>query len=138
MHIYVDGTALSRYLVDDAEHDAWIAWVVGREELLLTTPLAITELRQVADPQGIAARQCARDVADRITTVRFSDQALRTAAMASSVLPPFAALHLGVAVSDPEVGALATYDPLLAKVATIYGIEVLSPGRSTGWWERLA
>ena len=58
--------------------------------------------------------------------------------MASSVLPPFAALHLGVAVSDPEVGALATYDPLLAKVATIYGIEVLSPGRSTGWWERLA
>jgi predicted nucleic acid-binding protein len=138
MRIYVDGTALSRFLIDEADHEAWVDWVAEREDALLTTQLALTEMRQVADPRGLAARQCARDVADRIETVRFSDRVLATAAMAASVLTPFEALHLGVAVAHPEVGSLATYDARLAQVATIYGVDVVTPGRNHGWWERLA
>lgn len=138
MQIYVDGTALSRYLPDAPEHDAWTRWTASREDDLVTSPLALTELRQVAEPQGIEARQTARDVADRIAVVRFSDQSLETAAMAATVLPSFAALHLGLAVAEQDVTTIATYDALLARVAVIYGVDVASPGRGTTWWERLA
>lgn len=157
MRIYVDGTALSRYLVDDgatagagsdrveqadhserAEHAAWVEWATAHAAELVTTPLAIDELRRVAAPLGVAARQTARDVADAVEVVRFSDQALETAAMAASVLGAFESLHLGVAVSDPDVRTVATYSPLLATVAAIYGLEVVTPGRAPRWWERLA
>lgn len=44
MRIYVDGTALSRYLVDDVastdaadEHDAWVRWAAAHEADLVTT-----------------------------------------------------------------------------------------------------
>ncbi|NTW42638.1 MAG: hypothetical protein HGA44_22660 [Cellulomonadaceae bacterium] len=67
--------------------------------------------------------------------VRFSDQSLRSAAMASSVVPPFTAIHLGIAVAEPEIDRVATYDGPLARVAVIYGLEVVSPGRPGTWWD---
>ena len=138
MRTYVDGTALSRYLDGAVEHAEWTVWADEHVGSLVTSELALSELRREAEPRGIDARQTARDVADRIAVVRFSDQSLATAAMASAVLPPFAALHLGVAVAEPGVGAVATYDRVLAQVAVIYGIDVVSPGRAARWWERLA
>lgn len=138
MRTYVDGTALSRYLDGAVEHAEWTVWADEHVGSLVTSELAISELRREAEPRGIDARQTARDVADRIAVVRFSDQCLATAAMASAVLPPFAALHLGVAVAEPGVAAVATYDRVLAQVAVIYGIDVVSPGRAARWWERLA
>jgi predicted nucleic acid-binding protein len=134
MRIYVDGSALSRYLPDVPESAAWLGWVHGREQDLLTTPLALSELRQVAQTMDPAARQTAHAVGDRLEVVRFSDQTLRTAAMASTVLSPFAALHLGVAAAHPDVTTIATYDPLLARVAVIHGLAVLTPGRPERWW----
>ena len=134
MRIYVDGSALSRYLPDVPESAAWLLWVYGHEQDLLTTPLALSELRQVAQTMDLGARQTAHDVGDRIEVVRFSDQTLRTAAMASAVLSPFAALHLGVAAAHPDVTTIATYDPLLARVAVIHGLAVLTPGRAERWW----
>ena len=138
MQTYVDGTALSRFLEGAAEHAEWVAWAAEHDGSLVTSELALSELRREAEPRGIEARQTARDVADRLTVVRFSDQCLATAAMASSVLPPFAALHLGVAVAEPGVSVVATYYQLLAQVAVIYGVEVVSPGRAPRWWEGLA
>ncbi len=138
MRTYVDGTALSRYLDGAVEHAEWTVWADEHVGSLVTSELALSELRREAEPRGIDARQTARDVADRIAVVRFSDQCLATAAMASAVLPPFAALHLGVAVAEPGVAAVATYDRVLAQVAVIYGIDVVSPGRAARWWERLA
>src|SRR5262245_7829535 len=134
MRIYVDGSALSRYLPDVPESAAWLLWVHEREPDLLTTPLALSELRQVAQTMDLAARQTAHDVAERIEVVRFSDQTLKTAAMAAGVLSPFAALHLGVAAAHPDVTTIATYDPLLARVAVIHGVQVVTPGRPGGWW----
>jgi predicted nucleic acid-binding protein len=138
MQTYVDGTALSRYLDGAVEHADWLDWAADRAGSLVTSELALSELRRAAEPRGIDARQTARDVADRLSVVRFSDQCLAIAAMASSVLPPFAALHLGVAVAEPDVTAVATYDRVLAQVAVIYGIDVVSPGRAAQWWEGLA
>ena len=135
MLIYVDGSALSRSLAAGPESASWLRWSAEHADRLVTSPLGLTELRRVAAPLGAVARAQAHDIATRLEVVRFFDQSLRSAAMASTVLPPFAAIHLGIAVAHPDVDTVATYDVLLARVLTIYGLAVVSPGRPHGWWE---
>ncbi|WP_242448272.1 PIN domain-containing protein [Cellulomonas sp. WB94] len=136
MRIYVDGSALCRYLLDTDEAAAWRSWVATREPSLLTSPLALTELRRVADRGGPRLRAAAHDVAERLEIVRFSDQSLEWATRVTSVLSPFGALHLGIAVAHPDVATVATYDARLAAVAALHGLEVVTPGRPEGWWDR--
>lgn len=133
--IYVDGSALARFVLRLPESAAWQEWADRAVGRLVTTPLGLTELRRAADPLGIEARDAARAVADELTVVRFSDQTLKTAAMASTVLSPFASIHLGTAVAHPDIQAMATYDEVLARVAVIYALDVVAPGRPDGWWE---
>ena len=135
MLVYVDGSALSRYVIDAPESRQWRAWAAVHESSFVTSPLGFFELRRVADRLGFAGRARAHAVSERIAEVRFSDQTMKTAVMAWTVLSPFEALHLGVAASDPDIGPLATYDLLLARVAAIYGLSVVSPGRPDHWWE---
>ena len=135
MLVYVDGSALSRYLVDLPGSPQWREWAPAHESTFVTTPLGLTELRRVADHLDAAGRTLAHEVSERIAVIRFSDQTLATAAMARTVLTPFASLHLGAAASNPDVDAVATYDALLARVAVIYGLSVQSPGRRERWWE---
>ncbi|MCU1431326.1 MAG: hypothetical protein JWP95_431 [Actinotalea sp.] len=136
MLIYADGSALSRALTAGQESASWLRWSAENLDRLVTSPLGLTELRRVAAPLGAVARAQAHQVASRIAVVRFFDQSLRSAAMASTVLPPFQAIHLGMAVAHPDVDTVATYDPLLARVVVIYGLTVATPGRADGWWER--
>lgn len=136
MRIYVDGSALCRYLLDTDEAAEWRAWVATREPTLLTSPLALTELRRVADRGGPRLRAAAQDIVDRLEIVRFSDQALQWATRVTSVLSPFGALHLGIAVAHPDVTTVATYDARLATVAVLHGLAVVAPGRPAGWWDR--
>ena len=136
MQVYVDGSSLSRYLLDLPGHAQWCAWAAEHESTFVTTPLGLMELRRAAIGLEAPARTRAFEVREEIAVIRFSDQALETAAMALTVLSPFAALHLGVASSDPDISTLATYDKLLARVAVIYGLSVVSPGFGDGWWER--
>ena len=135
MLIYADGSALSRSLATGPESASWMRWADQHRDALVTSPLGLTELRRAADAHGALGRRKAHEIAEALTVVRFSDQSLRSAAMASTVLPPFAAIHLGIAVAHPDVEQVATYDPLLARVSVIYGLSVVSPGRQDGWWE---
>lgn len=135
MLIYADGGALSRALTADAESIAWMRFVAEAADRLVTSPLGLTELRRIADPLGRRQRELAREIAERITVLRFSDQALRAAAMATSAVAPFTAIHVGIAASHPDVDTVATYDLLLARMAVIHGLEVVAPGRAPGWWE---
>jgi len=134
MLIYADGSALSRALASDAESASWMRWADAHADQLVTSPLGLTELRRAADPLGPVARQKARDVADAITVVRFFDRSLEAATLSASVLPPFKAIHLGIAMAHPEVGAIATYDALLAQVAGLQKVKVITPGRPSYWW----
>lgn len=135
MLTYADGTALSRSLGTSPESDAWLAWSATHAPDLVTSPLGLTELRRTAAGLGAAARAAAHDVADSVTVLRFSDQALRAAVMAGAVVDSFRAIHLGIAASHPDVERMATYDPLLARMAAIYGLDVVSPGLADGWWD---
>ena len=135
MLIYADGSALSRSLATGPEAASWLRWADQNAVFLVTSPLGLTELRRAADGLDSVARSKAHSIAGSITVVRFSDQSLKSAAMASTVLPPFAAIHLGIAVAHPDVDGVATYDALLARVSVIYGLSVVSPGRVDGWWD---
>jgi len=134
MLIYADGSALSRSLMGDAESASWLRWATEHADQIVTSPLALTEVRRVADPLGPVAREKARALARSVTVIRFSDQSLRTATVAASVLPPFAAIHLGIALTQVEIGAIATYDKLLAQVAALHQLAVVAPGRPSNWW----
>ena len=133
--IYADGSALSRVLSTDPESVSWMRWADEHADRIVTSPLGLTELRHTARTMDAVARAKAHDVAERVTVVRFFDQAFEPASMVTAVLDPFRAMHLGVAVAHPEVDALATYDVLLARVAAIHDLRVVSPGRADAWWE---
>lgn len=134
--VYADGSALSRYLDGAPCRTQWLAWAADHEAQLITTPLGLTELRRVARPRGVEASGVAHDVEARVEVIRFSDQTLRAATKISGVLPPFIALHIGAALAHPDVASVATYDVQLAQVSALHGLEVVSPGWPTGWWER--
>jgi predicted nucleic acid-binding protein len=136
VRVYADGSALSRYLAGAPCQDDWLAWVVRHEAELVTSPLALTELRTIAGPRGLDARTAASEIADRLEVVRFSDQALRHATKVSGVMSAFRALHVGAAVAHPEVHAVATYDIRLAQVCVLFGLGVVSPGWPDRWWEQ--
>ena len=135
MLIYADGSALSRSLVTGPESASWMRWADEHADALVTSPLGLTELKRAASGLDAVARAKAHTLASQITVVRFSDQSLESAAMASTVLPSFKAIHLGIAVAHPDVDAIATYDALLARVGIIYGLAIVSPGRPDGWWD---
>lgn len=134
MLVYADGSALRRAVTDEAEAPAWREWFAAHAADVVTSPLGVSELRRAADPLGSEARELARELAASLTVVRFFDQALGSASMASSVLPPFAAIHLGVAMAHADVEAIATYDARLAQVAILHGMRVLAPGCGPDWW----
>lgn len=134
MLIYADGSALSRALTSEPESVSWLRWAQTHADQLVTSPLGLTELRRAADPLGLTARQKARDMAESLTVVRFFDRSLEFATLSAGVLPPFKAIHLGIAMAHPEVGAIATYDQLLAQVASLQKVTVIAPGRPPLWW----
>ena len=134
MLIYADGSALSRALTGDVESASWLRWSSQHADEIVTSPLGINELRRAAALMDVVARQKARDIAESVTVVRFFDRSLEQATLSAGVLPPFKAIHLGIAMAHPDVGALATYDHLLAQVAALQGVKVIAPGRPPHWW----
>jgi hypothetical protein len=134
--VYVDGSALAQYLPDAPFRDTWLAWADGRR--LVTNPVGVTELHGVAFSRGAAARAVAHDVEESIEVLRFTDEALETASHVSTALSSFVALHIGSAVADPDVEAVATYHLDLAQVAALYRLAVLSPGWPDRWWENVS
>jgi predicted nucleic acid-binding protein len=134
MLYYADGSALSRALASDAESVSWMRWADAHADQIVTSPLGLTELRRAADPLGPTARDAARQMAATLTVIRFFDRSLEYATLSAGVLPPFKAIHLGIAMAHPEVGAIATYDELLAQVASLQKVKVVTPGRPPHWW----
>ena len=133
--VYADGSALSRYLPGAPHGAQWREWADTHRDRLVTSPLGVSELRGIARIRGGEAPAIASELAFRFPVVRFSDQAVRKATDVAGVLPPFVALHLGLALADSDVDGIATYDVHLARVAALYGLTVVSPGRAARWWE---
>lgn len=138
VRVYADGSALVRYLPFPDHSVDWQRWAERHGADLLVTSLSLSELRHAAATAPAHVRARARDAAEQLEVVRFSDQAVGAAAMTTAVLSPFASLHLGVALAHPEVTAFASYDVRLASVAAIHGLTVVSPGLPDRWWDAAA
>lgn len=134
MAVYVDGSALSRFILDVPQSTEWREWALDRLPELCRSELGVTELRRAAAGLDVSARRIADALVERIREVRFSDQALARAAMVEGSLAPFAALHFGVAMAEPDVDAIATYDPVLAATCHLHRLRVVTPGRRPLWW----
>lgn len=134
--VYADGSALVQCLPDAPFRDAWLEWSSGRR--LVTSQVGITELHGIAFSGGPAARAAADEVEGTIEVLRFSDKALEAASHVSTALSSFVALHLGTAIACPDVEVVATYHGDLARVATLYRLEVVSPGWPHRWWENVS
>lgn len=135
--IYVDGTALVRFLPGVRYFDEWNEWAVPRIDALATTQLGLTELRQAAELFPRETKSKAFDIVERVRAkmpvIRFSDENVSVSTHASVVLKPFAALHLGAAVAHSAIDTIATYDGDLARVADLYELKIISPGLFPGW-----
>ncbi|MDE0572016.1 PIN domain-containing protein [Demequina sp. B12] len=135
--IYLDGSALCRFLPGVRYFDEFAEWVLPRLDQVATTQLGLTEVRQAAELYPREEKAKAFDVVEqirsRVPVIRFSDQNVGVSTHASAVLRPFAALHLGAAVAHPSIDRIATYDADLATVALIYDLTVVSPGMPPGW-----
>ncbi|WP_066586875.1 PIN domain-containing protein [Cellulomonas timonensis] len=138
MRVYVDGSALTRYLDDVRGSAQFRAWAQPIEPDLLVSVVSRAELRIATLHTTSAQRVRARDDLDRIEVLRLSDQALGWATNVTGVLSPFAAVHLGMAMTHRDVGAVATYHGRLARLAALHGLQVVSPGLPDGWWEQHA
>lgn len=135
--MYLDGSALCRFLPGVRFFEEFTAWAIPRLDTLATSQLGLTELRQAAAlyprDEKDNAFEVIEEVRARIPVVRFSDDNVQVSTHAASVLRPFAALHLGAAVAHPSIDTIVTYDPDLAKVAELYNLTVVSPGLPAGW-----
>ncbi len=135
--IYVDGSGLCRFLPGVRFFDEFNHFVVPRIHDLATTQLGFTELRQAAElyPRETKAKAFAvvEMVRANMPVIRFSEHNVSVSTHAVAVLKPFAALHLGAAVTHPDVHAIVTYDAELARAAELYELQVLSPGLAPGW-----
>jgi hypothetical protein len=135
--IYVDGSALCRFLPGVRYAADWNRWVVPQLGQVATTQLGLTELRQAAELYPPESRSRAFQVVEvvraKMPLIRFSDQNVTVSSHVSAVLKPFAALHLGAALTHPDIDAIATYDVELAMVAELYELRIVSPGLPQGW-----
>ncbi len=133
--VFVDGSALSRYLPAAPEARAWAVWAAEHEPAAVVSQVSVLEARVTAGFLGPEAVLALLDVLVRLPRMRLSDQALRRAVLLPETLSPFTALNVGAAQAHAGVRALATYDPVAARAASRVGLEIVTPGRPPGWWQ---
>ena len=143
----VDGSALRLTVIDasypflpgddrsvTADALAWRIWLREHEDDVAVTEIGLTQLRRAADPLGAQARDSVRNLAARLTVLRVPDQAMSIATLTAPVLKPFGALHLGLAVVHRDITTLVTYERDVARLARMYAVDVVTPGRADAWW----
>ena len=143
----VDGSALRLTVIDSSypllpgedpaivrEAVAWRTWRGEHEPDVAVTEIGLMQLRRTADPLGPEARETVRQLVPRLTVLRIPDRAMTVSPLVTPVLGPFDALHLGLAVVHHEIATIVTYERDLARLARMYALEVLSPGRDDAWW----
>ncbi|MGO1317903.1 MAG: hypothetical protein ACTMIR_12830 [Cellulomonadaceae bacterium] len=132
--IYADGSALRRSVAQDPEAPAWRTWLNENAANVVVSEGGLVELRRAADARDGAARQAAHVLVRELRVARIPDRAVDLATRLEPVLGFLGALHIGVAVAEPDVDGFVTYDRDVARVARMHGLTVLSPGRPDAWW----
>lgn len=124
---YVDSSALTKLVVDEAESPGMLRWYVESERLACSR-LGVIETRRAAARNGSDPGQLDRVL--RSFTVLEIDAVVAAAAatIKPTSLRTLDAIHLATALGlGPEMDAFVTYDDRLAEAARSLGLPVVSP-----------
>lgn len=130
MHLYLDASALTKLVTEEAETAALRSYLRAHaSDTHFTSALTRTELIRAAARHGPpAAIAHARRLLTRLDLIALTTRLLDIAA----VLPPaelrtLDAIHLAAAQTAPDLRALVTYDVRMAQAAALAGIVVAQP-----------
>jgi predicted nucleic acid-binding protein len=128
--LYADSSALIKLVVAEAESEALLRLVSGREDLV-TSAVAVAEVvraaRRASSSPEVAART--RAVVRAVHLLAVDLKVLELAAEQDpEELRSLDAIHLASALSvEDELEAMVVYDRRLAAAAAAAGLSVLSP-----------
>ncbi len=128
--VYADSSALVKLVIEEPESAALDSYLTSREHALVTSRIALVEVRRavaIANPAE-EARAEAQRLLDSCHFVDVGDPLLRAAArLASREIRTLDAIHLA---SAQRVGAdeLVAYDRRLVGAAREAGLTVAQPG----------
>ena len=130
MQLYLDSSALVKFVVSEAESSALRTYLAERRsDARMAAALARTEVvRAVAMHRSIELVETARSIIARLHLVPLNNRLLDAAA---TKLPPelrtLDAIHLAAAMTAPDLRAIVTYDWRLADAAATAGLAVVAP-----------
>lgn len=129
MIFYLDTSAIVKLVVDEAESEAFEAWVVSRSDDLVSSDLVRTELLRGVRRVAPNRLERARAVLDGIDLI-----VMRTALFerAAELDPPLRrsldALHLACALDlGDELDAVVSYDDRLGAAVRTHGVALIAP-----------
>lgn len=132
MKVYADSSALAKLVLDEAESEALVAWLLETDAELYASELCATELMRVVrrlDPERApAVREVMAACSILVLTPQAYDQAGR---MQPDELRTLDALHLAAALlAGDELDGMLSYDSRLLTAAREAGLKPIAPGRS--------
>jgi len=128
--LYLDTSALVKLVSYEAESEAFVAFLVGRQTPV-SSELSVVELGRAARRRSQETVVRAELVLSQLQLVSLTRFLLERAAhLAPVLLRSLDAIHLAAALElGAELEALVTYDDRMANAARQHGMAVAMPGR---------
>jgi predicted nucleic acid-binding protein len=126
---YADTSALLKLVHPEAESGALRDWLAQHRAHLLTNSVGVVELVRDAARSGESAVSTARALADRVTVIRLTGDALELAAgIHPASVRTLDALHFASALMVADLDVLVGYDRRMLDAARVAGLTTVSPG----------
>jgi predicted nucleic acid-binding protein len=126
---YVDGSALVKMVVEEAESTALADWLRHRDRLAACDLVRVEVVRAVSGSDPTAVPR-ARQAIGTLTLIRLHDDLYEAAAdLDPPLLRSLDAIHLAAALSmGRDLAGVVTYDGRMAAGAEALGVRVEAPG----------
>jgi len=129
--IYLDSSALGKFLIDEIHSSSFRASVDGRTDLV-SSGLARVEVTRIGRLHGGAAVERARQALARLGLLPVDALLQEAAALAGPRLKSLDAIHVaGAQALGDELEALITYDRQMQDAARGFGLPVSAPGQGS-------
>ncbi|MDR0945246.1 MAG: hypothetical protein LBM66_03675 [Bifidobacteriaceae bacterium] len=135
MRYYLDGTVFQCLLLGAAEAGALTDWLTVHQADVATSVLARWEAAEDVAMTDHSVRAQALAPLRGIQEIQITGRALELGSYAVAAVPAYAALTVGIAASNDQIGGVVTYNPDVASAAEVHGLVVLSPGRARDWYQ---
>jgi uncharacterized protein with PIN domain len=131
---YLDGSVIAHILADGEDFGALRDWMVAHEREAVTSVVARWEATEDMAGPAEGRQGQIRDFVAGLPQVPVSGKAVEIGSYAVAAVPPYAALHVGIAAAHEEISVVVTYDHDVATASRLYGLDVVSPGWDPNWY----